>query len=565
MFKENASHIQLNIFAVSNGLSKKQSKLWNASREHKFYSQIFCKIDESKFKVLYSSNYSRPNVPINQMVGALILKHLKNWTYNELFQNLNFNLLTRHALGINSLDEDVFSEASIFNFQNRLIDHLKENNEDLLESVFHQLTKDQLLEFNVNTSVQRGDSFLVGSNIVDYNRLRLLIEIIRRLSRILIDEDKDALNSLISPYTKNTSSNYVYHVEKVDLDSEYNKLAKVYHKILNALGGRYSDKLEFKNFNRVAHEHFTISADQYIVKPYKELNSRILMSPDDIEATYRDKRSQKSKGYVTHISETVNPENTVNLITDVVTKPNNIGDAEILEERLPKMLERTEDLKEYFVDGQYGGPGVDKVAKDQVKIYQKTVRSRKDGSKVTIEEDQNGNYWVRCEGGQRIKSSITRLKKDGVYNRKATFKNTICEECPIKDRCKLKIRRGVNAPRDRTYYFSRTQIDAHKRHQNISLLKGSKRYSRANVEATVKEAKRGMKNGKVRIRGRIRISFHMILTSIAINFTRISGKMNEILQKWSELALYAQVKHQVVKIEIRKWFFSENEYEKLSL
>lgn len=48
-----------------------------------------------------------------------------------------------------------------------------------------------------------------------------------------------------------------------------------------------------------------------------------------------------------------------------------------------------------------------------------------------------------------------------------------------------------------------------------------KRYSRANVEATVKETKRGMKNGKVRIRGWKRVSMHMILTVIAINFVRI--------------------------------------------
>jgi len=41
------------------------------------------------------------------------------------------------------------------------------------------------------------------------------------------------------------------------------------------------------------------------------------------------------------------------------------------------------------------------------------------------------------------------------------------------------------------------------------------------VEATVKEAKKGIKNGKVRVRGLVRVSFYMILTSIGINLKRI--------------------------------------------
>lgn len=552
MFKENNSHNQLSIFAISNSLSKKQSKLWNTSREHKFYSQIFCKIDESKFRVLYSTNYSRPNVPINQMVGALILKHLKNWTYNDLFQNLNFNLLTRHAIGVNSLDADIFSEASIFNFQNRLINHLVETNEDLLDSVFHQMTKEQLLDFDVNTSVQRGDSFLVGSNIVDYSRLRLLIEVLRRLARILNNEDKEVLNSILSPYLENTSANYIYNVEKTNLNSEYNTLATVYKKMIIVLGGRYKNQLEYKNFIRVIDEHFESSSDQYVLKPNKELNSKILMSPDDTDATFRKKNNQKNKGYVTHISETVNPENKIDLITDVVTRPNNIGDAEILEERLPVMMVRTENLKEYFVDGQYGGPGVDNVAKDKVKIYQKSIRSRKDGSKLVIEQDEYGEIWVKCEGNQRIKSIETSKKEDGTYNRTATFKSQQCEACHVKNRCKLRITTGVEDPGGRTYYFNKTKIEAHQRHQNMSDLKGPKIYSRANVEATVKEAKRGMKNGKVRTRGWIRISFHMILTALAINFTRISHKITLILQKGFLVDMSAPMNSQIQKLKIVK-------------
>jgi len=68
-------------------------------------------------------------------VGSLILKHLFNWTYEELFRNLNFNILTRHAIGIDSIEENVFSEASIFNFQNKVIDYFVQSGKDLLTSI----------------------------------------------------------------------------------------------------------------------------------------------------------------------------------------------------------------------------------------------------------------------------------------------------------------------------------------------------------------------------------------------------------------------------------------------
>lgn len=535
MFKLNNSYRQQSIFSVSNIISKKQGKLWNSSREHNFFSEIFIKIDESKFSVLYSSKVSRPNAPINQIVGALILKHLNNWTYSELFQNLNFNLLTRHAIGINSIDEDVFSEASIFNFQKRLIDHLVQTGEDLLDNVFQQLTQGQIQEYKVDTSIQRGDSFLVGSNIVSYTRLRLLIEIIIRISRILDIKDKNSLQEILSDYNTNSSSNYIYHVTKEDLPKEYFKIAQVYKEIYKLVEGKYKADLAYKNFIRVLNEHFDIKSGSITYKPNNEIQSSSLLSPDDTEATFRKKNTQKSNGYVTHISETVNPQNEVDLITDVVIKPNNIGDAEILEKRLPQMLKRTPSLKEYFIDGQYGSPQVDKITEGKIKLYQKSIKGRKSSANVVISNKEEGRYLVECGGGQKVESIKTTLREDGTYRRKAFFSEDICKDCPIKNQCKLNKRSSKKQPNGRRYYFNQENILAHTRHSNMSKLKEPKKFSRANVEATVKETKRGMKNGKVRIRGSIRLSFHMILTVIAINFTRINKKILEIFPFFIDL------------------------------
>jgi len=224
MFKKNESHKQYSLFSVTDSLSDSQRSLMETSIEHSFFVNIFSKINEKDFEVLYSTKKSRPNVPVNQSVGALILKNLYNWTYQQLFMNLNFNLLTRHAIGVQNLGGSVFAEASIFNFQKKVIEYYIQTGKDLLTEVFDSLTSAQLKEFGIKTDIQRGDSFLLGSNIFDYTRLQLLIEVLLRFFRILDDEDKETYLKLLSVYTKQTAGQYIYKIEKDDLPKEIKQL-----------------------------------------------------------------------------------------------------------------------------------------------------------------------------------------------------------------------------------------------------------------------------------------------------------------------------------------------------
>ncbi|MBN2520949.1 MAG: transposase, partial [Bacteroidales bacterium] len=473
------------------------------------------------FKVLYSNIKSRPNVPVNQLVGSLILKHLFNWTYDELFRNLNFNILTRYAIGIRSLDEDIFSEASIFNFQNKVIEHYVQTGRDLLTEVFDKLTASQLKEFGIKSDIQRGDSFLIGSNIFDYTRLQLLIEVLLRLYRILNKKDKQLYSGVLEKYTKQTAGQYIYRIQKEELPKEIEQLAKIYHDLYTGLEAKYREMYVFEIFKRVYVEHFVIIKNKVNVIPSGELNSAILMSPDDAEATFRHKRDNGSKGYSGHISETANTDNKLNLITDIVVVPNNVDDAKILEERLPEMINKTPELYEYHADGNYGSPSVDEIMENNnIVQIQTAMRGRKAYAKMEIKEGQKGTYWVTCEQGQRVKAEKA-IKGKNAKRHKAIFDYNKCLQCPLKDKCKSRIM-GVKTNRPkRTWYFSDEKIRLHKRLQNINLIPEERRKLRANVEATVKEVKRGIKNGKVRIRGKERIKFYLSMTSIAVNLTRI--------------------------------------------
>ncbi len=521
MFKKNEKYRQHDLFSLTSSLSSKQNSFLNKSVEHSFLINIFSRINEDNFKELYSNKKSRPNIPVNQLVGSLILKHLFNWTYCDLFRNLNFNILTRYAIGINSINEDVFSEATIFNFQKKIIDHYVKTGRDLLTEVFDHLTASQLEEFNIKSDIQRGDSFLMGSNIFDYTRLQLLIEVLLRIYRSIEDVDKLALTDIIKDYTKKTAGQYIFKIEKENLPKEIKKLANIYHEVHSILLKKYSESSVFMIFNRVYQEHFVILERKIEVIPSNELNSSILMSPDDQDATYRYKRTKSGKGFSGHITETANPENDLNLITDVVVVPNNVDDAKILETRLPIMVEKTPALNEYHSDGGYGSPRVDIIMEGNSIIQiQNAIRGKKAFANFVIRERNSNEYWVTCEYDQTVKAQKS-TKGKNAKSYKAILDYHKCKSCPLGKVCTAKVSgEKINRP-IRTWYFSEEKIRLHKRQQNINLIPNERRKLRANCEATIKEVKRGIKNGKVRIRGINRAKFYLSLTSAAVNLTRI--------------------------------------------
>lgn len=188
MYRPNTRHQQYDVFGVETYLPEKKLEKLMTSKEYSFYRLIFCNIDEDLFSVLYSDEKSRPNAPVNAMVSALILMQQKGWTYERLFDQIDFDLKTRAALGLRSLADTPFVPSTLFSFQNRVNDHWLQEGVNLLEVVFDSLTKKQLKELKLKTDIQRSDSFLAASNIRRYSRVQLLIEVLLRFYRVLNDK-----------------------------------------------------------------------------------------------------------------------------------------------------------------------------------------------------------------------------------------------------------------------------------------------------------------------------------------------------------------------------------------
>ena len=510
MFKKNTDHVQKNLFGLFNSLPQSLQNDVKESSEYHFYNLIFCNIPEDLFAKLYSDKKSRPNSPINAMVSSLILMQRYHWTYEQLFDAIKFNILTKIALGLDAIDDIPFCAASLFNFQNRLNDHFELTGDNLLEQVFDALTEDQLQTLKLKTNIQRTDSFMAASNIRNYSRLQLLIEMIIRLHRVLSDADKQRFQEKFQAYINKTSGQYIYHLKASDLPHELEKMGQLYQWIYEHLYSAYAEFDIFKIFERVYHEHFTVVKEKITVNNSDQLHSGCVQSPDDVDASYRDKNGNTSKGQAINVTETAHPDNPINLVTDVAVNPNNIDDSQVLGQRLDRITQKTPDLEELHFDGGFGSSANDeKFDHYGVTPIQTAVRGRQAAVAIEIEQLSEHEYKVSCPQ-QMVTSQPTR------HRHKAEFDLNICDQCPHRKQCP-----AISMKKYKVFYFSHEDYLARRRQHRIHEIPKERRTLRNNVEATVNEFVCKMPRKKLKVRGAFKAAVFAYSVAIAINFGRI--------------------------------------------
>ncbi|MBD3156213.1 DDE transposase [Candidatus Peregrinibacteria bacterium] len=511
MFLENKSHMQQDLFGIESQLSKSKRKKLRSSSYAFFYELIYCNIKENDFAVLFSDKGSRPNAPVNALVSALILYLKKGWTTEDLFERIDFDLRTRTALGLHNLEDTPFCPATFFNFQNRLLNHFVTTGENLIEKIFDSLTEAQLKKLKIKTDIQRMDSFQAMSNIRAYSRTQLLVEVLIRVYRVLSDSDKRNWKDTFTPYVKNTSSAFVYGLNKSDIPHELQKIADMYHGLYELLKSSYRNTEIFEIFERVFNEHFCIVADKITVRDSRELTSSSLQSPDDIDATFRTKRGDNYRGQVVNITETANPENALNLITDVAVEPNNTDDSTILNNRIDEIKKKCDDLNEMHTDGGYGSSDNDKkMDTNKINHIQTAARGRVAEVPMKIKRTDDEHYQVSCPQ-QTVQSQETKTRL------KACFDLKVCSKCQHTESCPAIIQNNY-----RVFYFTHEMVKMQERTHAIELLPPERRKIRPNIEATVKEYTMAFNHkGKLRLRGKFKTILFAFAMSIGINFGRI--------------------------------------------
>lgn len=466
MFVANTDHQDNLLCYWERLLSPKQFALLKKSKGYQFYKIVFRHIEEEDFRCLYSEKLSAPNSAVNCLVGAAILCRLRNWSHEELENQIAFNIEVKLALGLKDIESIPFTMRTFYNFMLRVSKYERKEDVNLIEKVFLKLTEKQTKALGIKTTIQRGDSVLLESGVRSYSRLALLVEVLHRLYGILNKKDQKNYRSLFQAYQLG-GEHFVYNISGSEREMEMRNLAVAYCTAYNNLKETYADHPTFQLFERVYHEHFKKEEKEngttIELRSKDELGSDTLQSPDDIEATFRSKRKEKHHGFVALGVETCHPDNEVNLVTTLAVDTNNTDDSILLEEKMDQLSKQCPDLKELHIDGGFGSEEIDiKAKKEKIKIIQTAVRGRTAKVLINVKGNENKGFIVDCPNPKHPSIQSSKSTK----NYKAAFELIICQQCPFKLDCPA-FKNISEAKQTASFYFPATLALMQKRHKAI--------------------------------------------------------------------------------------------------
>ncbi|HEY5521689.1 MAG TPA: hypothetical protein VIK21_00775 [Desulfuromonadaceae bacterium] len=521
MFRKNKTHLQPSLISNVHQLPEKQRQRLEQSWAGVFYREVFSRIDETPFGVLYADIPSRPNVAVNVLVGLEFLKSGMGWSDEELYDAFLYNVQVRYALGYDALGEGEFELRTLYYFRERLNRHMQSKGENLLAKAFEQVTDEQITAFKLKTGIQRMDTTQVASNIREWDRLQLLVVVLQRAYRMLSESDQVVYAERFGPYVKESAGHYTYRLKKGDFFPHLQKIGDCMHQLLLELKGSYHDQPVFQMLERVFNEHYRVEAQGVKGLLDNELNPHRLLSPDDFEATLRGRRHAIYQGYVTNLTETCDPANPVQLITKVQVDSNNVDDPKLLLAALPGLKQRT-GLKTLYTDGGFGSPDVDlAMIGHQIEQIPSGIRGQRPNpdtlSLVDFEIQMvgaNPPTQIQCPHGQSVKVELTRSKLGCA----ARFDLSICSQCPFGQHEQCPAEPGRKNPICYLYFTINDALLA-KRRKRVRAVSKEKHNLRAAIEATCRAIKCRFPKGKFPVRGLFRMTC-MVIGSAALNNVR---------------------------------------------
>lgn len=534
MFRVNPRTHQPALLSDLNLLPAPQRERLEQSWAGTFRREVFERLDERAFAGLYSSIASRPNVPINVLVGLEALKAGFGWSDAELLDAFTFNVQVRYAVGYENLGDGEFELRTVYNFRRRLSDHQQATGVSLLDQAFAQITDEQVAAFQVKTGRLRMDSTQLASNIRHFSRLQLLVEIAQRVHRMLTEAERARYAERFEPYVRGSSGQFLYHLKGQTTAPHLQQLGELFQTLVLDLAPTYATHQTYQLLARVFREQFQpIESGDPIgpvqSKPGAAISPDSLQSPDDLDATYRTKSGAGYTGYVANVTETCEADNPFQLILHTQTAPNTTDDTELLREALPALVERT-DLETLHTDGGFGGPDVDAALRPHTIVQVQTAFRglAPDPDRVTLADFEPTPAPVDQPERLTCPQDQTADLAPGLKPEHFIARFDCPPDCPLLTRCPTQARQ---TDARRSLYVDQADLDLALRRRTARAARTEPGNPRAAVEATIAALKRPFSNDQLPVRGRFRMGHLIVGSALMVNLRRIHRHVSEKIEK----------------------------------
>lgn len=485
-----------------------------------FRKYIFPRINEERFSVLYSEKGSRPNSPINVIIGLLILKEYLNQTDEELIGSLYFDIRYQYALNTTSFEKQPISMNTLTNFRRRLYKYEETTGIDLVKQEVESLSSDIANYLNIKGNLERMDSLMISSSCKKLSRIELVymtnLNVVKELKKVnesIIPED---CKCYLEAGNKNET---IYRTRNIEAEPKLNYLlnhSKKLYDIVLEFGGELEKLESFKLLDRMLKEQTTIEETNKIEpKSGKDISPNSLQNPSDPDATYRKKYGDNI-GYVGNVKEKFDEDKSV--ITSYDLQENTCDDSRFTKDVIETREENKEEVT-LLVDGAFYSQELAKEAdKKNIKLIPGELRGRKpaedklDYSEFKIGESDN--RIKECPNGEEpIEVNYNPLS----HKHTAKFDEEKCANCPLKDKCRVKKGKKCNV-----VSFSDSQHEMGVLRDQMK----TKEYKtlsnkRSGVEGIPSVLRRRYKVDSIPTRGKVRTKLWFGFKIAAINFSKL--------------------------------------------
>ncbi len=517
-----------------------------------YKDKIWPLIDEDQFKHLYTEEGGAPNVSIKLKISLLIFMALEqlNWRQVEFMfmRRLDWINATFTEFGKAFVDH-----TTLFKFYQKL------ENDDSAYQLFADLTKSFIEECNVSKKKQRVDSFFMLGWLSILSRYGLFKETIRVFllalrkhkpglyknvkaelshdylqdSFDITEKDKDKTRGRIKEMARDLYllKSAFEHNHQVRHYETFKILVQVFEQqcviTTKAESSSSDDDPTAKETVEVAGDTATTGPEIEIRK--KPEGGKIISTPHNTDAAYTRKRNQKVVGHKGFVTETCDPDNPVQYITDVNLETATHADAReilLIEHRLEDNNLKPEIL--YGDAGFVNGESILESSERGIDLAgPSSGRSQSFEGFVDVDRpldiadfqisiaDDNGELTViSCPEGHEA-TDQRRSKKTGKIL--VHFSSDSCKSCASQERCPIKI--GVHKA---TLNVDEAQYAGATRHHEYM---GNKEYRkecgiRAGAESLVNEIANAHDGRQSRHRNEKGSRLQLIFAGISCNVKR---------------------------------------------
>lgn len=520
-----------------------------------YREKIYPLINEDIFKHLYHETDGAPNKSVRVQVSLLIFMGLETYNWREaefqFLRRIDWMNATCTPFGEAKIDH-----TTLFKFFQRI------KTDDAAYKLFKNLTRAFILECGVSVRKQRVDSFFMYGWLERLSRYGLLKETIRGFLQNLRKQKP----GLYEQTKSDLSRDYI----KSGFDLTEKDKEKANRKILEMARDMYLLKSAFENHSQVKHyisfqTLAQVFEQQCIVKPKKDQKEedkeivcdspdieirekpegdKIISTPHNTDAEYTRKRDQKIVGHKGFVTETCEPENSVQFITDANLETASHPDAVEIS-RIEERLEENDTKPEKFygdagfvngesiLESEEKGISLEGPSSGRAQSFEQFEKKDRPldiaDFKVEIKDNSKELVVISCPNKQ-TPSSQSRSKKTGKLL--VHFDNKACQQCKLNSRCPAKVGKRVS-----TLTVTEEQYAGAARHHKYM---GNTEYRkecgiRAGAESLVNEIANGHGARKSRHRSEEGSRLQLLFAAISCNVKRYIRHTVECVQNQGNL------------------------------